>query len=141
MSATRLDPRQSCPNCLTVPLVREERTAVYEYRGEICEYRQTGDWCPSCDEAVLSGNDMAATEDVLLEFMKRVEQKQAGELARIRKKLHLTQKEAAVLTGGGHNAFSRYERGEAKPLPAVMNLFRLLDRHPELLDELKDSKL
>jgi len=43
---------------------------------------------------------------------------------------------AAKLTGGGHNAFSRYERGEATPLPAVMNLLRLLDRHPELLKEL-----
>jgi hypothetical protein len=36
----------------------------------------------------------------------------------------------ARLTGGGHNAFSRYERGEAAPLPAVINLFRLLDKHP-----------
>jgi hypothetical protein len=32
------------------------------------------------------------------------------ELARIRKKLGLTQKEAAMIAGGGHNAFSRYER-------------------------------
>jgi hypothetical protein len=39
-------------------------------------------------------------------------------------------------TGGGHNAFSRYERGEAAPLPAVINLFRLLDKHPELLKDL-----
>lgn len=37
-----------------------------------------------------------------------------------------------------HNTFSRYERGEATPLPAVVNLFRLLDKHPELLSELKD---
>jgi HTH-type transcriptional regulator / antitoxin MqsA len=43
---------------------------------------------------------------------------------------------AARLTGGGHNAFSRYERGEAVPLPAVVNLFRLLDKHPELLKDL-----
>ena len=45
--------------------------------------------------------------------------------------------QAAQLAGGGKNAFSRYERGQAKPVAAVMNLFRLLDRHPELLDELK----
>jgi len=44
---------------------------------------------------------------------------------------------AACLTGGGHNAFSRYERGEAIPLPAVVNLFKLLDKHPELLKELE----
>jgi hypothetical protein len=43
---------------------------------------------------------------------------------------------AARLTGGGHKAFLRYERGEAAPLPAVVNLFRLLDKHPELLKDL-----
>ncbi|MCX5882377.1 MAG: type II toxin-antitoxin system MqsA family antitoxin [Deltaproteobacteria bacterium] len=37
------------------------------------------------------------------------------------------------------NAFSRYERGKAKPRPAVVNLFKLLDKHPRLLDELKSG--
>ncbi|MDP2254250.1 MAG: type II toxin-antitoxin system MqsA family antitoxin, partial [Thiobacillus sp.] len=54
-----------------------------------------------------------------------------------RKKLKLTQQEAAILTGGGKNAFSRYERGEARPLAAVVNLFKLLDKHPELLKEIR----
>ncbi|MDQ3260204.1 MAG: type II toxin-antitoxin system MqsA family antitoxin, partial [Pseudomonadota bacterium] len=48
------------------------------------------------------------------------------------------QRQAARITSGGPNAFSRYERGKARPLPAVTNLFRLLDRHPELLNELED---
>lgn len=47
----------------------------------------------------------------------------------------LSQVAAARLTGGRHNAFSRYERGEGVPLPVVMNLFRLLDKHQELLKE------
>jgi HTH-type transcriptional regulator/antitoxin MqsA len=59
---------------------------------------------------------------------------------RIRQKLNLSQQAAARLTGGGHNAFSRYERGAAQPLPAVVNLFRLLDRHPELLGEIMPEK-
>lgn len=59
------------------------------------------------------------------------------ELRRIRKKLNLKQAEAARLTGGGHNAFSRYETGAIEPSPAVINLFRLLERHPEELDRLK----
>ena len=58
-------------------------------------------------------------------------------LVRVRKKLKLTQRQAAQLTGGGHNAFSRYERGEANPLPAVVNLFRLLDKHPSLLKDVR----
>ncbi|EQD66436.1 XRE family transcriptional regulator, partial [mine drainage metagenome] len=60
-------------------------------------------------------------------------------LRSIRKRLGLSQKAAAELTGGGHNAFSRYERGEARPMPAVINLFSLLDRHPELLGELAEA--
>jgi HTH-type transcriptional regulator/antitoxin MqsA len=63
-----------------------------------------------------------------------------SEIRRIRRKLGLSQAMAAKLTGGGHNAFSRYERGEALPLPAVVNLFRLLDQHPELLKELTTSR-
>ena len=58
-------------------------------------------------------------------------------LLRVRKKLGLTQRQAAQITGGGHNAFSRYERGEAQPMPAVVNLFKILDKHPELLAEVR----
>jgi HTH-type transcriptional regulator/antitoxin MqsA len=45
-------------------------------------------------------------------------------------------KDTVELTGGGVNAFSRYENGKAKPVPAVINLFRLLDKHPELMEEI-----
>jgi len=60
----------------------------------------------------------------------------ASDLVKIRKKLKLTQLQAALLTGGGANAFSRYEHGKAKPMRSVTNLFKLLDNHPELLDEI-----
>ncbi|QHF43320.1 transcriptional regulator [Pseudomonas sp. S35] len=61
-----------------------------------------------------------------------------AEIKRTRKKLHLTQKEAVdLLSGAGHNAFSRYERGElVAPRPLVI-LMRLLDRHPHLLADAK----
>ncbi len=84
---------------------------------------------------MLTGDETANTELLLDEFVEQVHEEEVKELARIRKNLKLTQQQAANLTGGGHNA-SRYERGEARPLPAIMNLFRLLDHHPELLKEL-----
>jgi len=65
---------------------------------------------------------------------------QRSEIRRIRRKLGLSQAKAAELTGGGHNAFSRYERGESAPLPAVVNLFRLLDQHADLLKELTGTR-
>ncbi|MDT7517083.1 type II toxin-antitoxin system MqsA family antitoxin [Rhodoferax mekongensis] len=51
---------------------------------------------------------------------------------RTAKKLKLTQDEASRLTGGGNNAFLRYETGVSTPWPEVFNLFNLLDKHPEM---------
>ena len=75
-----------------------------------------------------------------LAFREKVDAHEAAELSRIRKKLKLTQMQAGQLAGGGKNAFSRYERGHAKPVSAVVNLSRLLDRHPELLGELSSQR-
>jgi HTH-type transcriptional regulator/antitoxin MqsA len=77
-----------------------------------------------------------AGDDLVL----RERERQSKEIRRIRRKLALSQAAAARLTGGGHNAFSRYERGEATPMPAVINLFRLLDKHPELLKDLMKAR-
>lgn len=92
--------------------------------------------CGTCGDVEFdadSARRYAAAGDALV---LRARALQSKELRRIRRKLGLSQVAAARLTGGGHNAFSRYERGEAAPLPAVVNLFRLLDKHPELLRDL-----
>ena len=92
--------------------------------------------CDACEEIEFdaeSAQRYAAAGDELVLRMRETER---TEIRRIRRKLGLSQTTAARLTGGGHNAFSRYERGEAVPLPAVVNLFKLLDKHPELLKEL-----
>ena len=36
---------------------------------------------------------------------------------------------------GGH-AFPRYENGKTKPLLALVKLFKMLDRNPDLLEEM-----
>ena len=125
-----------CPACGGGILTDGIKNTRYDYRGQSLEYSQAGAWCDHCDEGIVSGEEATVNEALLDDFMRRVDREEAAELTRIRKKLKLSQQEAAKITGGGHNAFSRYERGVAKPLPAVMNLFRLLDRHPELLKEI-----
>ncbi|MBE0503239.1 MAG: type II toxin-antitoxin system MqsA family antitoxin [Desulfuromonadales bacterium] len=125
-----------CPACGGGILMDGIKNTRYDYRGQSLEYVQAGAWCDHCDEGIVSGEEATVNEALLDDFMRRVDREEATELIRIRKKLKLSQQEAAKITGGGHNAFSRYERGVAKPLPAVMNLFRLLDRHPELLKEI-----
>jgi HTH-type transcriptional regulator/antitoxin MqsA len=60
-------------------------------------------------------------------------------IARVRKKLDLDQRQAADIFGGGVNAFSRYENGKTKPSLALVKLLKVLDRHPDLLNEVKAS--
>jgi HTH-type transcriptional regulator/antitoxin MqsA len=113
---------------------------VIEHRGLTTTVKGLSGWrCAGCDEVEFDAESAqryaAAGDDLVLTDRSR----QSDELRRIRKKLGLTQDAAARLTGGGHNAFSRYERGEATPMAAVVNLFKLLDRHPDLLDELTDA--
>ena len=55
----------------------------------------------------------------------------------VRKKLALDQCDAVEIFGGGVNAFSRYENGKTKPPLAPVNLLKVLDRHPDLLEEIK----
>ena len=49
----------------------------------------------------------------------------------------LDQREAAEIFGGGINAFSRYETGKTKSPLALVKLLKLLDRHPELLADVR----
>ncbi len=58
-------------------------------------------------------------------------------IASVRKKLDLDQREAAEIFGGGVNAFSRYENGKTKPPLALVKLLKVLDRHPDLLAEVR----
>lgn len=61
-------------------------------------------------------------------------------IARVRKKLSLDQREAAEIFGGGINAFSRYENGKTKPPLALVKLLKLLNSHPDSLNEVRASQ-
>ena len=119
----------------------EGETFEIEYQGTKARVDGLSGWrCEDCGEVefdAASAKRYAAAGDALV---LRHRAKQSQEIRSIRRKLGLTQREAARLTGGGHNAFSRYERGEATPMPAVLNLFRLLNKHPKLLADLRERR-
>lgn len=126
---------KQCPLCSEGTLHDGKHKQQLEYRGRAYEYTARGAFCNHCQDGFPEHD--AKEEAAWQAFRDNVDAEEIADLARIRKKLGLTQQEAAQLAGGGKNAFSRYERGQAKPVAAVTNLFRLLDRHPDLLNELK----
>jgi len=129
-------PRE-CLNCGQGNLRHAVKGVSYEYKGHATMVPKVAGWhCPHCHEVEFDPGEGKRFAEAIKRIAAEIDTREAAELARIRKKLKLTQQQAARITGGGPNAFSRYERGKARPLPAVTNLFRLLDRHPELLNEL-----
>ena len=129
--------KQPCPLCGEGTLLDSVRKTQEQYKGVPFVSRVRGAFCDHCHDGFPEFDPVQ--EAAWLALRERVDAQEAIELARIRKKLRLTQAEAAVLAGGGKNAFSRYEKGKAKPVAAVINLFRLLDHHPELLNELQSG--
>ena len=126
-----------CLNCEQADMVRRKKDVVIAYRGHQATVRALDGWhCPACGEIEFAGKEGERYAQALEKLRLKVDAEEAAELARIRKKLGLSQRRAAEIAGGGVNAFSRYENGKARPVAAVVNLFRLLDKHPELMDEI-----
>jgi len=126
-----------CLNCEKGDMVRGKKDCEFEYRGHRVTVRAVDGWhCPECGEVEFSGKEGTRCSEALEKLRLRVDAQESAELVRIRKKLKLSQRRAAEIAGGGVNAFSRYENGKARPVAAVVNLFRLLDKHPELIDEI-----
>lgn len=129
-----------CPSCAAAELVHDTRDLPYTYKGEATFIPGvTGDFCPACGEAVLGADESARVSAAMLEFNKQVNASIVDPdfIARVRKKLALDQKEAAEIFGGGVNAFSRYENGKTRPPLSLVKLLKVLDRHPDLLNEIR----
>ncbi len=129
-----------CPVCGAAELVHDTRAMPYTYKGESTIIPElTGDYCPACAEVVLDLAEADRFGLLVREFNKQVNAAfvQPEFIAAVRKKLRLDQREAAEIFGGGVNAFSRYETGNTKPSLALVKLLKILDRHPDLLAEVR----
>ena len=129
-----------CPVCGAAELVHDTRDMPYTYKGEATVIAAvTGDFCPACAESILDATESDRVMREMRAFSKQVNAAivDPGFIADVRRKLALDQREAAEIFDGGINAFSRYENGKTKPPLALVKLLRVLDRHPDLLDEVR----
>ena len=129
-----------CPVCGAAELIHDTRDLPYTYKGETTSIPAvTGDFCPACAESILDAAESDRVMQEMREFSKQVNAAIVDPkfIVRVRKKLKIDQREAAEIFGGGVNAFSRYETGKTKPPLALVKLLKVLDRHPELLGEVR----
>ena len=129
-----------CPCCGAAELIHDTRDLPYTYKGETTAIPSiTGDHCPACSEVILDREQGDRYSELIGAFQRQVNAAfvPPSFITDVRKKLALDQREAAEIFGGGVNAFSRYETGKTKPPLALVKLLKVLDRHPELLAEVR----
>ena len=129
-----------CPVCGAAELIHDTRDLPYTYKGETTTISAvTGEHCPACSEVILDREHGDRYSEWIGVFQRQVNAAFVAPsfITDIRKKLDLDQREAAEIFGGGVNAFSRYETGKTKPPLALVKLLKVLDRHPELLAEVR----
>lgn len=129
-----------CPVCGAAELIYDTRDIVHTYKGESTTIPSvTAEYCPACGDSVLDMENAERLGSLAMAFNQQVNAAivDPGFIVNVRKKLALDQREAAEIFGGGVNAFSRYENGKTKPPLALVKLLKVLDSHPELLDEIK----
>ncbi|WP_224545317.1 type II toxin-antitoxin system MqsA family antitoxin [Mesorhizobium sp. CA16] len=119
-------------------LTRGVRPFAVTYKGESMTVDLPGYYPASDGESVHVGDDMAAVDAALRILKEKIDGVPAPEtIRRMRAKLKLSQREAGSLFKVGENAFDKYERGLIEPSGPTIQLMTLLEKHPELLDELR----
>jgi len=119
-------------------LTRGVRPFTVAYKGEETTVDLPGYYPAGDGDGVHVGNDMSAVDEALRTLKEKVDGVPApATIRRVRAKLKLSQREAGALFKVGENAFDKYERGLIEPSGPTIQLMTLLERHPELLDELR----
>jgi|ERR1700722_15102624 HTH-type transcriptional regulator/antitoxin MqsA len=120
------------------PMVRDMRPMTITYKGQSSTFEMPGWYCDESDESIHTAEDIKVSDAALKELKIKVENLlRPQEVRRIREKFGLTQREAGAIIGGGPNAFQKYEQGTVTVSRGISNFLRVLERHPEEIEELK----
>ena len=119
-------------------LKRDIRPFDVSYKGECIVVNLPGYYPGGVGDGVHVGKDMSVVDDALRQLKERVEGVPTpATIKRVRAKLHLSQREAGAVFKVGENAFDKYERGLIEPSGPTIQLIKVLDRHPELVKDLR----
>ncbi len=119
-------------------LRRDVRPFVVTYKGKSRTVDLPGYYPDNGNDGIHIGDDMEVTDVALRALKEEVEGiPSPTTIRRVRQKLNLSQRKAGGILKVGENAFDKYERGLVEPSGPTTQLLRLLDRHPELVEELR----
>lgn len=121
-------------------LYRDVRPFIVTYKGQSITVDLPGYYPANGNDGVHVGGDMEVTDAALRALKEEVEGiPSPATIRRVRQKLKLSQREAGGVLKVGESAFDKYERGLVEPSGPTSQLLRLLDRHPKLVEELRQQ--
>jgi HTH-type transcriptional regulator/antitoxin MqsA len=141
MAETRepLPPSMPCPETGST-LYRDTRPFSVRYKGLEIVVDLPGYYPDGDGESVHVGADMAAADEALRLLKERADGLPSpATIRRIRQKLRLSQRAAGAVFRVGARAFDKYERSLVEPSGPTIQLLHLLDKHPELIAELRPA--
>jgi HTH-type transcriptional regulator / antitoxin MqsA len=120
------------------PMVRDTRPMTISYKGQSSTFDMPGWYCHESGESIHTPEDLKVSDAALKELKIKVENLlRPHDVRRLREKFGLTQREAGAIIGGGPNAFQKYEAGTVTVSKGLSNFLRVLERHPDEVEELR----
>jgi len=128
-----------CPACGHDAMADKVLEETLSYGGQsLTLHKMHGQFCSHCGEGIWDEESYRRYTEAQAGLVRAVKDDVGADIRRIRKKLNLSQRELASAFGVGKMAFSRYERGESRPPAPLVKLLKLIDRHPDLLNEMRN---
>ena len=129
-----------CPSCGYAEIVTRTQDEKLSFGNQsLTLHGMKGEFCPRCNEGIWDEESYRRYTEAQAALVRAVKGDVSADIRRIRKKLKLTQAELSEVFGVGKLAFSRYERGETRPSVPLIKLLKLVERHPELMIEIRTS--
>jgi HTH-type transcriptional regulator/antitoxin MqsA len=124
---------EKCANCGADNLQRRVEAETLQYKGQPIVTDVEYSLCPQCGAEAIFPDQIKRNDCRVRDAWRKADGLLTGEeIADLRKKLGLTQQDAAKVFGGGVNAFSKYERGEVIQSEGMDKLMRLALEMPDV---------
>ena len=118
--------KQKCFDCGAPEVQFFTESESFDYKGQSLTVDVEYTVCPNCGADAILPDQIKRNDGRVRDAWRKADGLLTGtEIADMRKKLGLTQQDAAKVFGGGINAFSKYERGEVIQSEGMDKLMRL----------------
>lgn len=130
-----------CTNCHSVHLIRTSKDILVTGCTPPEIVPAVKGWhCPDCGAVMLCSKEKSVWKADNSHNRAPAFVKQAAFIQDMRIKLSLTLQQAQETFGGEEGSFRKYEQMEAIPPKAIVLLLRILEKHPDLLPEIRASE-